>query len=135
MYGGYRFHHSANLDASLLAGLRYLTIDSSASLAIDGPLPPELPKRTVSASADIWDGVLGFRGRITFDDHWFAPYYADLGAGDSERTWQAMGGVGYRASWGETILVYRHLEWDQGNDGLLQSLGFSGPALAFKFDF
>jgi hypothetical protein len=135
LYGGYRLYQSARLDMTALAGLRYLTIDSSVTLRIDGPLPPELPGRTLSASTDVWDGVVGVRGRLALSEDWFAPYHLDVGAGDSDLTWQAIAGVGYRAGWGETILVYRHLEWDQGDDGLLQALGFSGPALAFRFTF
>ncbi len=40
LYGGYQVYRSDRLDMSLLAGLRYLTIDSSAALRIDAPPPP-----------------------------------------------------------------------------------------------
>ena len=104
-------------------------------IIFDGPLPPSRPTAKLSKSADVWDAVVGFRGRAHINDRWFVPYYADVGAGDSDLTWQAMAGIGYEASWGETSLVYRHLEWDQGDDGLLKKLSFSGPAVAFKFRF
>jgi len=26
---------------------------------------------------------------------WFVPYYLDVGTGESDLTWQAMGGIGY----------------------------------------
>jgi hypothetical protein len=135
IYGGYLLHESARSQVSLLAGLRYLSIDADARLTIDGPLPPQLPSRHLSRSTDLWDGIVGARGRIAINDQWFIPFHLDVGTGDSDLTWQAASGVGYRASWGEVSLQYRHLEWDQVDDGLLQSLGFSGPGLAVKFRF
>ena len=135
LYGGYNLYDTPKASLDALAGLRYPNIDTEAKLSIDGPLPPSLPTAKLSKSADVWDAVVGFRGRAHINDRWFVPYYADVGAGDSDLTWQAMAGIGYEASWGETSLVYRHLEWDQGDDGLLKKLSFSGPAVAFKFRF
>ena len=52
---------------------------------------------TVKPSA--WDGVIGARGRIKLGDgHWFAPYYLDLGAGQSDLTWQAFPFLGWQIS-------------------------------------
>ena len=31
---------------------------------------------------------------------WFVPYYADIGTGQSDFTWQAIGGIGYAFSGG-----------------------------------
>ncbi len=67
--------------------------------------------------------------------NWFSPYYLDIGTGDTEFTWQALAGVGYRWDWGDLILAYRHLSYDMGNDKLLQSADFSGPALGVVFHF
>ena len=135
LYGGYNIYHTGKATLDALAGVRYLSIDTDAVLSIDGPLPPTLPSAKLSRSADIWDGVVGFRGRANINESWFVPYHADVGAGDSKLTWQAMAGIGYEAGWGDTMLVYRHLAWDEGSDRLLQDLSFSGPALAFKFRF
>ena len=66
---------------------------------------------------------------------WYMPYHADVGTGDSELTWQAMAGVGYRAGWGDLLLFYRHLAWDEGDDKLLQGLEFTGPGMAVRFSF
>jgi hypothetical protein len=39
---------------------------------------------------------------------WFVPYYIDVGAGnDSNTTWQAYAGAGYRYDWGDLVFVYR----------------------------
>lgn len=135
LYGGYSLYDTGKASLDILAGLRYLSIDTEAELDIDGPLDLNLPSAELSASTDVWDGVVGVRGRASINENWFVPYHADVGAGESDLTWQAMAGVGYAAGWGDVVLVYRHLAWDEGDDGLLQELSFSGPALAFKFRF
>ena len=48
---------------------------------------------------------------------------------------QAMVGVGYDLGWGDATMLYRHLEWDQGEDELLQGLSFSGPAVSVNYRF
>lgn len=135
LYGGYNLYLTPKASLDILAGLRYLSIDTDAELDIDGPLDLNLPSARLSTSTDVLDGVVGVRGRASINDKWFVPYHADVGAGDSDLTWQAMAGIGYAAGWGDVVLVYRHLAWDEGDDGLLQELSFSGPALAFKFHF
>ena len=41
------------------------------------------------------DGVAGVKGRAVLGRtlHWFAPYYGDIGTGESETTWQLAAGV------------------------------------------
>lgn len=133
LYGGYNLYDTPKASLDILEGLRYLSIDTDADLDIDTPLDLNLPGAKLSASTELWDGVVGVRGRANLNDNWFVPYYLDVGAGDSDLIWQAMAGVAYAAGWGDVVVVYRHLAWDEGDDGLLQELSFSGPALAFKF--
>ncbi len=98
-------------------------------------MPPILSSATLSSSGDAWYGVVDLRGRALIHDRWFLPFYADAGIGDSDLTWQALAGIGYKAGWGETSVVYRHLEWGQGDDDLIRKLSFSGHAVAVKFLF
>lgn len=135
VYGGYQLYQTDRASLEVLAGVRHLSLDTDATLGISGPLPPSLPTKNLSRSANIWDGVVGLRGRIELNPNWFVPYHADVGTGDSDITWQAMTGIGYEASWGDVLLVYRHLEWDQGGDKLIQGLSFSGPGVALKYRF
>jgi hypothetical protein len=132
LYGGYNLYQTNRSSFDLMAGLRYLTIESEVKLTSDLERLPEL---NITKDADVWDGIIGLRGRTKLNENWFIPYYADIGAGDSDLTWQAMAGIGYQAGWGDMSLVYRHLEWDQDEDKLLQNVSFSGPALAVKFRF
>lgn len=48
-------------------------------------------------SIDNRDGIVGVKGRLALGSAsgWFVPHYADVGAGDSHLTWQAMAGIGY----------------------------------------
>jgi hypothetical protein len=58
-----------------------------------------------------------------------------VGAGDSDLTWQLVGGVGHAFGWGEVVLSYRHLDYDFGEDKALREMTFSGPAIAFAFSW
>ncbi len=133
--GGYNMVQTDKSTFDLIAGARYLSLDVGVDLQIDGPLPPQLPGRSFDKSAELWDAVVGFKGQYRFNENWFMPYYADIGAGDSDLTWQAMAGIGYSYGWGDVLVAYRHLSYDQGDDKLIQDLELSGPAIAVNFRF
>ena len=135
LYGGYNLYQTERATMDAVAGLRYLYVETNAKLAINGPLPISIPDKKLSESGSVLDGVIGVRGQAHLTRNWFVPYHADIGTGQSRLTWQAMAGIGYQAGWGDTLLVYRHLEWDEGDDSLVQNLSFSGPALALRFHF
>lgn len=84
------------------------------------------------------DVVIGVNGGYQFaDSNWSLPYYADVGAGDSDLTWQAMVGLDYAFEWGKLHMNYRHLDYDFGNVGRIQDLQttFSGPSIGARFEF
>ena len=90
----------------------------------------------ISRDLDLWDAIVGVRGEIELgESRWALPYYADVGAGDADLTWNLMAGVSYAFGWGDMLLFYRHLEYDQGDSGLLQGFSFSGPAFGARFNF
>ena len=135
---GYEVHRSEQSNMDVFGGLRYLSLDTDARISRDTPFPPPLPDERsveVSQSEDLLDAIVGVRGQLQLNDRWFIPYYADVGAGSSKLTWQALAGIGYRFDWGDVKLAYRHLEYDQGSDKLLQNVNFSGPALGVGFKF
>jgi hypothetical protein len=111
--GGYRVIDRDDIELDLMAGARYLTMDSDLTLSLRGVDGRFEGGRKVSLDQDTWDGIVGVRGRILFHGNdWYIPYYADIGTGDSNLTWQAMLGVGYRFDWGEVTLAYRALGYD-----------------------
>ena len=126
----------------LFGGFRYFgleaTVDWRLSATIAGPLGGQTFNRsgTITQKEDIWDGIVGARGRINLGDtNWFLPYYLDIGAGSSDFTWQGLLGVAYAFKWGDIKLAYRHLFYDTGGDKLLEDMRFSGPALGVSFRF
>jgi hypothetical protein len=93
-----------------------------------------LPRYT--ESGDIWGGIVGVKGRVKFGDgNWFVPYYFDVGAGDSTLTWQSVLGVSHAFRWGEGILAYRYLSYEQGGNKLVEDLSFAGFGLGVNFRF
>ena len=60
----------------------------------------------------------------------------DVGTGDSDLTWQALGGVGYRFEWFNLIAAYRYMNWDFGDDvKVLDDMDIHGPAVGIQFTF
>jgi len=115
----------------ILAGARYLDVDSTLKLRLgaSGPTP------TASASASVWDGVIGVKGDVNITPKWYLPYYLDVGTGQSDLTWQGRGGIGYRFKRVDVVLAYRHIQWDFKSDSPFEDISFSGPVLGAAFKF
>lgn len=135
--GTYALVEKPNYEMQLLGGLRYLKIDTTAEwnfMGNIGSLPPFAVSGASTVKSDVWDAVIGAKGVVKLGDgNWFAPYYVDVGTGQSDLTWQVMGGVGYRFAWGELIGAYRHLDYRFGEDTGMKALSFSGPAVSLGF--
>lgn len=114
---------------TLVGGVRYLTLDIDVKAGFQGPGVEK------SDSEGLLDGIIGVSGSINFNENWYLPYHADIGAGGSDLTWQLFAGIGYRFSWGDIRLGYRHLSYDLGDDGAMQDLELSGPILGVGFRF
>ena len=113
-----------------LAGARYLWMENTFKLKIGDPI-----KRKFSASDDFLDGVIGIRGNTGLNEKWYLTYYLDVGTGQSDFTWQAVGAVNYRFSKVDALLGYRHIEWDFDDKGALADMNSSGPYAGVKFRF
>ena len=140
--GGYTIVQTPGASLDLLGGFRYfgldVTTDWNLTATIVGPPGSQSFPRTgsVSEGEDIWDAIIGVRGRIRLGEgHWSMRYYLDTGAGSSSFTWQGLLGVAYSFGWGDVTLAYRHLYYDQKDGKLIQDLSFSGPALGATFRF
>jgi hypothetical protein len=135
--GNYTVLSRPEVTLDLLGGLRYTYISAKLDWSFEAPVAG-LPEQTgaVSRRVDLWDGVVGVRGKARFaNGKWFVPYYLDAGTGTSQFTWQALGGVGYSFGWADLLLVYRYLSFEQGGSQLIQNLNFHGPALGATFHF
>ena len=131
--GAYNLVDTEKASLDVLAGARYLDLELDFSLGLG--LGQFAVARDLSASQVSWDAVAGLKGRVILNGPWFSPYYLDLGAGDSDFTWQAAGGLGYAFDRGDLTLLYRHIAWDFGSDDTLDNIDFSGPMLAGTWRF
>jgi hypothetical protein len=136
--GSYRISASPEGSFDLLAGTRLASFEQTLDWEFTGNLGPIAPPpRTGSrdASVDQWDAIIGLKGRRLFGTNhtWVLPYYLDIGAGDSDLTWQAMLGLGYAFQWGGIELVWRYLEYDLASGGAIEDMNFNGPALGVTF--
>jgi hypothetical protein len=136
--GTYAAVNNPRATLQTVAGARFLDIDQHLAWEVSGnvaSIPLNGREGSVGSGVRNWDGVVGVRGRFTFgsDGHWFIPYYADLGTGDSDFTWQAVAGLGYAFGWGDVLAAVRHIDYQMkpGND--IQRLTFSGPAVGVAF--
>ena len=101
----------------LVAGARVLKIKPTLNYTINGDLGPiSIPSRsgTKEVSDTYWDGIVGVKGRYAFGDDrkWFAPFYVDVGTGQTKLTWQVAAGLGYAYRWGEVIGMWRYLDYN-----------------------
>lgn len=131
--GGYTIYDTPQASVDLVAGARYLEMKNSFDLGVQALRLGRAVE--ADASGYIWDGVVGVRGRANLSGDWFLPFYLDVGTGDSDLTWQAIGGVGYGFDWGDLSLTYRHLAWEFESGGALDDISFSGPQLTATFRF
>jgi hypothetical protein len=123
-----------NLDAVL--GFRYATVNPKVSWNFSGPIGLFPIAGSHSENTNLWDGIVGVKGKFDFKDgHWFVPFYADIGTGGAQLTWQAIGGIGYQTHSGAWELAYRNLYYNMGSGGLMHNLNLGGPALGYTFKF
>ncbi len=132
--GGYNLLTNGKSTLDLIAGARYLDLDADVFLGLEGLGPGQSVSFSVSES--IWDGIVGVKGRVALGERWFLPYYLDIGAGDSDFSWQALAGVSFQAAkWADIALAYRHLEWEFESGSLISNFDISGPVVGALFRF
>ena len=131
-------------NVDVLAGFRYLGIDSNTNynlaVTLTGPRGNAGPTfggaGSLAANDSIWNGIVGLRGRINIaESGFFIPYYLDLGAGNSNFTWQTFAGIGYQTGWAGVQLGWRYMSYDQGGSSAVQDMTMSGAYLAVNFSF
>jgi hypothetical protein len=120
------------LQLDALVGVRYLELRLDFKLGVAGERFQT--DRSLTDSGVAWDGVAGIKGQVLLERGWSLPYRFDIGAGDSDLTWQANAGVAYHWDRVEVALTYRHMVWDFGG-GAIDDIAFSGPQLSTSFSF
>ncbi|WP_020207814.1 hypothetical protein [Gilvimarinus chinensis] len=126
---GWEFYESTSAEINGVLGVRWLDLNSDIDFALSS-----IGEASNHADEDIWDGVIGIQGRNNLSEKWYISYYADIGTGDSDFTWQATASLGYQFSKLVVVLGYQYLEWDL-KDTLVDELTVSGPALGLRFSW
>lgn len=127
--GGYSLMNSERTTLDLILGARYLNLDSDFKFRSDDV------DVISDLSGTFWDGVVGLNGKTHLGEKWYFAYYADLGAGDSDFTWQTRLGFGYNLKKHSLFFGYRYLDWEFKSGGELNDLNFHGPYAGVKFSF
>lgn len=134
----YSLYRSESIKFDFLAGVRYMALDSNATLNFSTTLPVGIPSRNFSFKKDLVDPIVGIKGRFELGKGWFIPYYFDAGGFgiNNEWSWQAYGALGYHFSkLFSMTLGYRHLQYNFDNNELLKDFYMSGGQLGFVFRF
>jgi hypothetical protein len=124
----------------VLGGARLLDVKETLSYSLTADIGPFVgPGRSGSSEVkqSYWDAVVGVKGRYNFGDRrqWFIPFYADIGTGESDLTYQLFGGVGYQFSWGSVLAGWRYIDYDFKSSSPIQSLDFNGPMIGVAFNW
>lgn len=113
----------------VLGGARYLSIETDLQV-VAGPF-----SLSTSETNDVWDAFVGISGHVDLSEKWYLNYYADVGAGESDFTWQALTSVSYRMKKFDLAFGYRYLDWEFDKFGPVDNLHVNGPYLGLKFSF
>ena len=136
--GAWRAAKTPTYSLDVIGGARVLDMEQSLGWQVGGnvgavPLPDRTGQRSVGLHNV--DAIVGVKGRAAFGDggKWFAPYYLDIGAGESKFTWQAIAGVGYSFGWGDVLGVWRYVDYSMKSGKSVESVTFNGPAVGAVF--
>lgn len=136
--GSFRAVETPSLVMNVIAGVRYLDIEQALSWNLTGnigPIPPEDHSGSITVELANWDAIAGVRGRLAFGrgKALFIPYEFDVGAGDSDLTWQGAAGLGYSFGWWEIAALWRYLYYDLSSENPIDDMNFGGPVAGVSF--
>ena len=127
---GYDLARTESNRVTPFAGFRYLDLGATVNLAVGGG------SARVTGDRTNFDGIVGLRGGTKLSDRWWLSYYADIGTGDSDITWQVAGTFDYRLNDTWTFSAgYRHLAWEFDDPVVLRDVAFSGPIFGARMKF
>jgi len=136
--GEYRLAASRAFTMDALAGARLLNVKPRLSWSLAGDLagvPTAGRGGNNEIEANNWDAIIGVKGRYALGDsgRWSLPFYADVGTGDSDLTWQVAGGLSYAFGWGDVLGMWRYLKYDMKSGQPVADLSFNGPMIGVVF--
>ena len=140
---GYQIIDNHWLKMDMIAGVRYMWMESQVDWRLSGTVSGPGPGQSFASSGnltedvEIWNGIGGIRGTILLgESNWFIPFYADVGTGDTDLTWQVFTALGYSLSNRiDAMLGFRHLVFEEDGNQVMQELRLSGPLIGAIFRF
>jgi hypothetical protein len=115
---------------SVLAGVRFLDLEEELDWKLStqiGDAPVNSRSGNVKVEDNVLDAIVGVRGKVKFgQSNWTAPYYLDVGTGDTDYSVQGAAGINYAFKSFDLTMSYRYLEWNLDSDDALENLSFSG---------
>ena len=116
------------------AGARYFWLEVDTRVKIESIIPGK-PPIVVEGSDRMkhWDAIAGVRGLYNLSDNWYVPYSVNVGTGDSDFTWSAWGGGGYRFDSFDLTFGWRYLTYDVGSDTTIDEIDIGGPFVGAMF--
>lgn len=136
--GTYTAYVDKSVYVDLLAGARFLNLNSKVRLDASVAGTPFTGDRTLYSPVSATDGIGGLKGRARISDsNFYVPFYVDAGGGSSvaKFTSQQVLGVGYAFQYVDLSLVYSNLYYSMSNKQISSYFSMSGPALAATFRF
>lgn len=135
--GGYNIVDNEKATLNLIGGARYFWLQIPLKFDLSAvPLGQQVNRQgKETLKGKVWDGIVGVKGKINLNDKWYLPYYADVGTGQSDLTWQVAAGVGYKFKYADVLLSYRYLDYEFKSDSNIDDMNFKGPLLGAKFYF
>lgn len=130
--GGYQFFNDNGHELHGVFGARYLYLKVPIEIDLDVEIGPEEGGK-VTLGGQNWDGIVGLRGKKEINDRWYANYYADVGTGESDLTWQAKVGFGYHFNKFTGTFGFRYLRWNFDSSSELDNLRVIGPYLGARW--
>lgn len=128
--GTYSVVDNAWYSMSVLAGVRFLDLEEELEWELSsqiGDVPVNARSGNVKVEDNVLDAIVGVRGKVKFgQSNWSAPYYLDVGTGDTDYSVQGAAGINYAFKSVDLTLSYRYLEWNFASSDALESLAFYG---------
>jgi len=126
----YRVVEDDQFNLDILGGVRYMYLDVKLKRDVLDDLGDD---------GSTINGVVGFRGNVQLNENWYAPFYYDVGKGDSELTYQAFAGINYKLSSFDLSAGYRYMKFKFDDDDdfgeVLNNLVVKGPMFGARFYF
>jgi len=135
LVGYYRVIEEPDFSLDIVGGARNLYVRTDLAFT-GGAVGTNRGNLRSKSTTKIWDGVVGARVEGDFTDRVFYSIYGDVGAGDSELTYQILASLGYQVSENfSAALGYRYLHYDEENADNAVGVTASGPQITLKWDF